>query len=222
MAVTSESTGFFNNGKVLTTCRHSYHNWFHFVIQANPGRRIETLSPPIIILNSKNEVVYNSGIVPTTNMLSISFINTDTRLLFEAYSGDVLTTQRLLVYNASDFVEFTSAINIVPAQAAQFANYVAEQIEPSFVYAVGYPGRTTEFAPGPGDAPGSELMTSVGEGYFTTSDGGLSFWAYNSGGISGGPVFNDQGQIAGLICSGDRLQNGLYQANGYCAVRASN
>jgi hypothetical protein len=206
MGTVTNSTGFFDNGKIMYTCRHSYHNWFVHVLERNPHLTIDKLSPPILIYNKDGALLYNSATVSGENMLSLTFVNPASQLMRLRDNGSAIhgsAEQRL--EQTSDIVEFTSRANIVLPQPVTFVTTVAVDAD-VHTYTPGYPGRTSMF--GSTDARGFELVTSQGWlGLMSIVDWSVGTSnAIDSGG-SGSPILDEQGRVYGIACAGTPSQN---------------
>jgi hypothetical protein len=193
-------TGLINNGHDLYTCRHVMHNWITIAADLN-SLDIQQISPPMLILDYKKNVLYNSA-YKDQDLINIDSINTDRRLnIFIKPQADYSNKVEIL-YALSEFVVLKSSIDLIaPVVAPTSHNFsINEQ-----VYFTGYPGATTAFGKNSKlNTPGDILVSSTGTIYEISDSKKLfSSHAFTNPGMSGGIVTNSKGEVIGLICTAD-------------------
>lgn len=205
--VSSMSTGFFENGTRLTSCRHSYHNWLVWASEANDGRPVETLSPPMIIYTKDWKVIYNSATVPVEQMLSFSFLNKDSRINVADLGTPETPSKAFENYGLSDVGQLESPVELVPAQPVKYDLDFMKYTDKEEVYSAGYPGKTDFFTDSSLDAPGGKLVVSSARIYKIIPKKLLvKTRNVTKTGMSGAPLFKKNGKILGLLCSGTNPQ----------------
>ena len=201
--ISSMSTGFFEDGKRLNTCRHAFHNWLVWASKANPDRPIETLSPPMILYSKEYKVLYNSATVPTEQLLKFSFINSDTRINFVYVDVPNPLTNAKKNLKLSDVAQLESSSPLVNPQSVVYDLDFQKLTIQENVYTAGYPGKTSFFSNGKGDAPGGKLVVSAGK-VRSVSINQKVVQTNNLAktGLSGAPLFRKNGHVVGIFCRG--------------------
>jgi hypothetical protein len=196
-------TAFVNNGSEIYTCRHMVHNWMMIAAKEN-NVAIEKLNPPMWLKDNKKNIVYNSA--TAKDLLNVT-LNSDPRLNFVLRE---FTTPREnkedLLYYQSEFVMMKSGIDLVPALSISIGN-VANQTPGQQVYFTGFPAKTTYFGSNSrGDTPGKIMVSSTGK-LVAVSTSLQLFLSDNlgSGGMSGGMVTDDAGQLIGIFCKSEDI-----------------
>jgi hypothetical protein len=193
-----QATSIIEDGKILHSCRHPYHNWLFVASNAN-SMDIKDLTPPLLILNNKNEVVYNSAYSPEE--LKISLINESPRL--NVFYGPLELKKRPRFHgytNVTDYMVMEFSSPIVEPRAIPKAEFAAINF-----YVSGYPLKTNFYGGVKnGDAPGNVLVMTSGtmiEPQPHRND--YKITNVSSGGMSGGIALNKNGEMLGISCSGD-------------------
>jgi predicted transglutaminase-like cysteine proteinase len=191
------STTFIESGTRVHTCRHSFNNWLALATEWNPELKLRQIYPPVIMLNHKREVVFNSAF--SKARLSISIINEEP-VINKIYAENKLFGDRDAYSDVSDYIQFESSRPLAPAYDYPPASYY----EPGETfYLSGYPGKTNLYGGiETGDAPGNQLVTNIGRYkwknlFFTHITNTGAF------GNSGGSVLRQDGNLVGIFCSGE-------------------
>ena len=203
--IPASSTVFVQNGSTVHSCRHSFHNWLALATELNPGRSLDDVTPAMIMVNYKGEVVYNSAYSPTT--LRTTIINKNKEL--NGVDTEIyLNEKRKTYFNISDYVQFEASSPLAPSYPYR-QSYAFE--DDDVYYMSGYPGATTAYKDTlKGDTVGDRLVTNTGRlkekrlFYIDTTNTAMP-------GNSGGPVIDIDGGLIGIICSGEYLKSSVYK-----------
>jgi len=222
------STAFFTDGNRLNGCRHSFHNWLSAAAIAN-NVPVETLSPPMVILDYKRKVLYNSATVADEALIKISVINTDVRLNGLRYidpdpDEPPKPTKFLIALPSTSQVElqYPDAISkadleriaLVLSDFVQFETRLPVTLRPQTtyswkdvhlwreVYSPGYPGAVYYFDETKIDSIGNDKLV-VSRGKILKKNGlTLDIEADGQKGQSGSPFIDSYGRIYGVHCFG--------------------
>ncbi len=200
LGYSNKATTFFNRGRFVG-CRHNFHNWISLASQVNGDRSVRTISPPIILRNAKQEVLYNSAFSGKPQ-IQFSTINDDPRLNFQTQDTEYPSSEVARPVAQADYVEMTLNESIVREYAVTERTSGTNNLRPNEeTYLLGYPGRTNSFPNGLGDAPGRTLVVSNGRALDAFHDFSLLQTSnFMTGGASGGPMVTATGELAGVNC----------------------
>jgi hypothetical protein len=118
--LSSTSTGFFEDGVRLNTCRHAFHNWLVWASQANDNILVEDLSPPMILYDKDHKVLYNSATTTPADLLKFSFLNTDPRINVLDFGRPNPRQAAWSNYKASDVAQLTANAPLVSPQSVSY------------------------------------------------------------------------------------------------------
>jgi S1-C subfamily serine protease len=199
-----------HDSKTLATNLHNLHPWLSSVIENNNWtsnkikENLRKLVVPIILLDQNQNVVFSPITALSSGAYHINLINDNPKLFV------VGINPRQLLFALSDYVELQFVNDLKSPPLALSESSVAESY-----FVVGYPGPTDLFAKlGGEDGDGLSQRVSMG----TSTDQELSsspgtaaaqekyfarITAPSYVGNSGGPVFNDNGQVTGILLAGD-------------------
>lgn len=191
----ASSTAFIQSGNRIHACRHSFHNWFAMATKAN-DLNLKAIYPPMILKNYKGEVIYNSAYSPQE--LSTEFINENSNLNRLLYASE-LKGDTEKYFAMSEYISFSLNSEITDPSTNQFTS-ITKLIETDSVYVSGYPGQRNTFNDVTKDPPGNTLVTSIGS---IVKDKTLyaEVTNFTSNGNSGGPAFNQNGELIGMFCT---------------------
>jgi hypothetical protein len=203
--VSSMSTGFFEDGVRLNTCRHVFHNWLVWASQANDNMPVEDLSPPMILYGKDHKILYNSATAKPADLLKFSFLNTDPRINVPDFGKPNPPSAAWSNYRASDVAQLTAKAPLVTPQSVSYDLDMLHYSTYTNVYLVGYPGKTRYFSDGNGDAPGGQLVASVGRLLVASpTQEAVQTSNLSKTGMSGSPLIASDGRIMGMECAGER------------------
>ncbi|MFT3673494.1 hypothetical protein [Aestuariivirga sp.] len=205
----SRSTGLLEDGSILNTCRHGFHNWLLMAMKANPGRTVQSITPPLIIYSLAGKVLYNSANVEAKELLKITMIDDSPKFekpfdqINDLANANVQSNGSLSDYFAEsrrlDYVELTSPDRIAQPEAVIFdTGMLSWGNDP--ITLVGFSAKTNFYGDLRLDAPGAVAVATSGDiSHLYPND--LYFTAKMPAqhGLSGGPVFNKYGEVMGII-----------------------
>jgi hypothetical protein len=207
LSYSNRGTTFFNRGRFVA-CRHNFHNWLSLASQLNGNRSVRSISPPMILRNSKGDIVYNSAqYTDSPNpaekpQMTFSTINDDPRLNFQTHKPSFPSKEVRRAVSASDYVEFTLSERIVNDYAITERTLGDRNLRRNEeTYLFGYPEQTKSFPNRIGDTPGRILVFSNGLANAPNSSF-LHTSNYANAGMSGAPVVTGTGELAGVHCRG--------------------
>jgi hypothetical protein len=207
----SNSTGTLEEGMHLKGCRHAFHNFLFLVAKNNPNDFIN-ISPPLMILNSKDEIIYNSAYNST--QISTLFLNKDP--VFNLYyQADNIRQENPKLYEYfffTDYFEIEFSESIVSSPKLPRAGVIDNS---NIFYISGYPGKTTFFGnESNGDSKGTKLVTSAGNFIHDFYDYQMTELSnFFSPGMSGGLVVNEKGEMLGVSCYGDSTKSQIIKSD---------
>ncbi len=201
-------TIFLNNGKYYS-CRHLFHNWLQRASAEN-NRAVKDLIVPAMIVDANYKVVYNSAYSPS---LTFDFLQTNPAANVPHSNSGYDSPERRL-FKLFDIVSMTTSQQFgVDAKLAETSDVKSDIQKTDAVYLLGYPDKTQQFINGVGDAPGNQVMVSHGivDHSYTGPETTFMTSAFNTGGISGGPVVTENGLILGIHCTREApLDSGMH------------
>jgi hypothetical protein len=221
--INSDASAVVGDLNKIYTCRHVIHNWITVAAKEN-SISIDDISPPVVMLDSKNNVIFNSA-YKNGGSLSIRAINTDSRLLrYRPRKTDPQESKIEFFMELSEFVALEAPLSIdKPANLTINTRIV----KGDRLYNVGYPVKTSIYGGvSKGDAPGGRLVASAGKVVeFSHVQGVILSTAFSSGGISGGAMMNENGDVVGLNCAevyesvlGEKSRGVFLDVNGHRAL----
>lgn len=195
-------TGFFQNGTIFRTCRHNFHNWIYWAAKLNNKKPME-ISPPMILIDRKNQSVYIQPLAKKKNVLRFSFLADgeydmpfDPRLSYAKPSKLVMNRLRL-----GDFAEMKSDGPIVKTHEFKIGK-LKQNIDGKDIYLFGYPPKLSKIGNDEINTDGISLYGTVGR-YKKVNPltNGIETTNFSYLGMSGSPAFTGNGELIGITCS---------------------
>ncbi|MCB0412654.1 MAG: trypsin-like peptidase domain-containing protein, partial [Bdellovibrionales bacterium] len=176
-----------HDSQTIATNLHNVQGWYYHVLKNNPGLKVEDLQPPFLLIDSDDKLAF----APTSSVtMKLSFYNKSEKTFSVEYPWDGIT-KNTIFFRASDYVELHVSVPFEHRSPLSIGKII-DPMAP--LYTIGFP-----------NSQGGGLWVSQGrlQNNIIPTDVNFSSTNTSSGGSSGSPLLNANGEVLGILFSGD-------------------